>query len=286
MSDLKLLPAGNTVIFLHIPKTAGSTLHTLFDTRVRREASRGIFAADLDHEAVKALASEPDAQKRKIKLLRGHQPFGLHTVLPQPCSYVTVLRHPVARAISQYFYVLKNAHNPLHDQVRKMRSPGEFVESGISVGMNDGQVRWLQGGVHALGFGEVTPDHLEEAKRNIEEHFLCVGLTERFDDSILVLRHVLRWRTPPFYRRQNVNARKRAVADEDRERIQRHNQLDLELYEFAERLLDQQMAAADLDGNSVRRFQRANLVFSRLRWPQDLVTPSVRAAARRFIRPA
>ncbi len=112
-----------------------------------------MFAAAYNDEHAKTLASLSEEDRRAIKLLRGHQPFGLHRFLPQTCTYVTVLRDPVARVVSQFFYILKNPHNPLHDQVRKMASPAEFVQSGISVGMNDGQVRWLLGELRTLPFG-------------------------------------------------------------------------------------------------------------------------------------
>ena len=265
-----------TLIFLHIPKTAGSTLHSILDGRFAAHESMGVFSARFAHEQVARLAALDEAKKNSIRLLRGHQPFGLHRVFSQPCVYLTVLREPIARVTSQYYYILKNQHNPLHEQVRRMSSPAEFVASGISLGMNNGQVRWLLGEIDLVPFGELTQAHLEQVKTNIEKHFAWVGLTERFDESVMLLQRVLGWKVPPFYRKQNVNPSKQALRDSQLEAVSRHNQLDIALYEFATGLLEQRLAEALLGPNELRRFRVMNFAYSRLRWPQDFLPRAVR----------
>src|SRR5262245_16845682 len=96
---------GTTLIFLHIPKPAGTTVHHVLERQ---------FAAD----EVYSLAGDSWAsyrrdfqrltlpERKKIRVIKGHMEFGLHELLPQPATYVTVLRHPVDRIMSYYYYVL------------------------------------------------------------------------------------------------------------------------------------------------------------------------------------
>ncbi len=59
-----------------------------------------------------------------------------------------------------------------------------------------------------------------------------MGLTERFDESVLLLRRVMGWRTLPFYRSQNVNRKKAPIDDAQKEVIRAFNRYDIELYEM------------------------------------------------------
>ena len=76
------------VIFVHIGKTAGTTLSVIL---IRQYGKENIFAVDkskgITVETFKAL---PDEEKRQINLLRGHILFGLHNHLPQSATYITM----------------------------------------------------------------------------------------------------------------------------------------------------------------------------------------------------
>ncbi len=112
---------------------------------------------------------------------------------------------------------------------------GEFVASGVFREMDNGQVRQLTASGH-LPFGTCTPALLEQAIANLERHFCVVGLQERFDESVVLLRRALGWKIPPLYRRRNVGRRPSAEAGLSAETlriVQEHNALDLQLYEYA-----------------------------------------------------
>jgi len=231
---MKPLTDDEALIFLHIPKTAGSTLHTLLNGNFPARRVRNVFAATHDEPEVLALAALDPAAREQIRLLKGHMPFGLHRYLPQRARYMTVLREPVARVISQYFYVRRNVQNPHHAQVISANmSLGEFVSSGISPGMNDGHVRWLTDQIRTVPFGRTTAAALDEARANISEHFALVGMTERFDETILLLRNLLGWKHEPTYERENVARTKHkdvAISTADIDTVREFNQLDIQLY--------------------------------------------------------
>src|SRR3989304_7440515 len=86
------------VIFLHIPKTAGSSLRKVVERFYSPEKIYLIYERNHnnmhDRNAFKALS---DSDKLKIKIFMGHVSFGLHDFIPQACSYVTMLRDPIEK---------------------------------------------------------------------------------------------------------------------------------------------------------------------------------------------
>jgi hypothetical protein len=139
-------------------------------------------------------------------------------------------------------------------------SLGEFVSSGISVGVNNGQTRWLAGDLHAEPFGAAGTEMLAAAKRNIEEHFSLVGLTERFDETLLLIRALLGWRLYPFYRRENVARSKHktiSISEEDVAVVRAFNHLDLELYRFAYERFERQIGGTSIP-DQLAAFRRWN----------------------------
>jgi hypothetical protein len=236
------------LIFVHIPKTAGMTLRSILARQFPPEAVHTIRGQDPEAygEAIRAFAALPEEERRRIRLLQGHVAFGLHRLLPQGAAYVTMLRDPVARAASHYRYVLSNPGHELHELVTSRgMSLADYVQAGLRKGLNDGQVRLLSGD-GSSEFGQVSRELLERAKRNIEERFPVVGLSERFDESLLLMKRRFGWRRV-FYVSRNVargTASQPALDPEAVATIERHNRLDRELYRFAEERLDEQLRHA------------------------------------------
>jgi hypothetical protein len=232
-----MLNEDEVLIFLHIPKTAGSTFHTILGNQYKKSATKAVLGARYKDENIAQFISAPLEDKAHIKLFKGHMPFGLHEYIPAPCRYITFLRDPVERVISQYYYIKKNTHNPLHDAVEGGdMSIIDFVTSGIAVGMNNGQCRFINGDLDEFPFGENNRTLLDNAIINIEKYFELVGITERFDQSILLMSEALGWEKKPYYRRENVSKTKKTSREIDRntiETIKSYNTLDIELYDFA-----------------------------------------------------
>ncbi len=237
------------LIFLHIPKTAGSTFHTILSSRYCKKNTYNVFGSRYSEPEIKQFIELSLESKKHIRLLKGHMPFGLHKYINLKGRYISILRDPAERVISQYYYIKKNSYNPLHAQVEGGNmSIKKFVSSGISIGMNNGQCRFLNGDLDAYGFNECNAGLLDQVKKNINEHFLWLGVTERFDESILLLSKLMGWKKLPCYIRSNVsNIRKpkRKIGCEDMSVIEQFNSLDIQLYKYVNKLLDKQIAKID-----------------------------------------
>ena len=84
---------------------------------------------------------------------------------------------------------------------------------------------------------------LARAKNNLQEAFDVVGLAERFDETLLLLKNAFHWRHI-FYVKLNVTRvrpQQNEVPPETQRLIQEHNQLDLELYRHAQELFTEQL---------------------------------------------
>ena len=242
------------LIFLHIPKASGSTLH-----RILEREYRGRRIWDATYPEDEDLEQFPPDERASIELVKGHLHFGLHKLFPQRATYVTLVREPVERVISHYYYASRHPEHYLHRQIVDAGlTLRDYVTGNLSDELSNGQVRILSERARELS----TCDRgcLEEAKRNLVEHFPVVGVSERFDESVLLFQRAWGWRLP-LYARANVgdSSGRRSVDDETRVVIGERNQLDRELYDFAvERFEATIVAAGDDFARTLRRFRLLN----------------------------
>lgn len=140
----------------------------------------------------------------------------------------------------------------------------DYVTSGLSVELNNGQTRLLAGtgnsATDVLSFGCCSRELLENAKKNIQEHFICIGLMERFDETLILLKRFCGWKTP-YYARYNVNKKRRSksnVSEKTIEQIKSVNELDIELYQFVKERFDEQITQERYFDLEVKAFKATN----------------------------
>lgn len=150
-----------------------------------------------------------------------------------------MLRHPVDRVISHYYHVLKTPGNILHNEVvSKNMSLRDYVSSAITPQLTNGQTRLISGVERVdsiTGSDPVSAGILEIALRNLRDRVDILGISERFDESLIVFKRRLGWRNT-LYVRRNVARGRPSVEEVPRETIkiiEDQNEFDLELYEFA-----------------------------------------------------
>jgi hypothetical protein len=261
-------------VFLHVPKTAGLTLDHIIMQQHQARGSRFPFYKPGVWDPQEA-ACQQDA----TEVFYGHLHLGVHRYLTRPVTYYTLLRDPVERAISHYYFSLHNCllaeGHP--DQQRALEGKltlEYYVSSGHCREMDNPQTRLLAGesGLYdRVPFGHCTGALLEEAKDHLRENIHVVGLTEQFDASLLLIQRLCGWRTP-YYVKHNVTLarpRQTEVSATALAAIQERTQLDRKLYAYAVELFQEQV---DQQGSpfrgDVRRFQERNRRYGRwmARW--------------------
>ena len=111
----------NKIIFhLHQYKTGGKTLEGIL---YRQYISKLLYINNLIPINGNDLVSNriENLKNKKIfidyKAITGHMFFGAHRYFKdKECHYITILRYPITRAISYYYYMINSSHT---DEITK-----------------------------------------------------------------------------------------------------------------------------------------------------------------------
>jgi sulfotransferase famil protein len=243
-------------LFFHIPKAAGNTIKDLL---ARLYPAEQVYRIDGERirASNQALETWPVERRAQLRVVMGHMAFGIHHRLPQPSRYFTILREPVSRLVSHYYFVRSHHGHYLHRFVMANRiSLLEYVTRGLATELDNGQVRMLAGledeparlfrspepPPGSVGWGRCTRSHLEQAKHNLATYFDVVGLHSRFEATVALLNHQYGWGIAS-YESKNVTQNRPDLEDipaNVRDAIREVNALDVELYEFASGLFEAQ----------------------------------------------
>ncbi|WP_264739378.1 sulfotransferase family 2 domain-containing protein [Cytobacillus firmus] len=227
-----VIPAEDRIlIFMHIPKTGGMTLKRIIkrqypDIKILKDITDGKTSE------FKKIVSE-----KEIQFVFGHLSFGLHMHTNKPCTYVTMMREPIDRVISMYYYVIGKKDHPLHGIVKDLLIE-EFIDHpDLKVHTNNMQTK------RVLGKNSLSPSDLEQAKQNLEEHFSVIGITEMFDDSVALMKQKFNWNDISYVRK---NQTKKRLSKEEIDpiiinKIKANNELDIQLYNWAKNRLVQEL---------------------------------------------
>ena len=250
--------AERVIVYPHIPKCAGVTLSSIMRLNFRR--SRTLHPHTFDKPVADEMLSFTAESREQATFVWGHFHYGVHLYLGGRPTYVTVLRDPVQRVASLYGFILREPSHPLHERLNAGVSLEEYVSSGMDGDMTpNGQTRQVSG----QQYGEMGPSALESAKRNLNA-FAVVGITERFDETFVLVRRRLGL-VMPFYVTRNVTRTERIVSEEAEQMIRERNQMDLSLYAHAEEVFARQIAAEGPSfGREVARLRRLNPAVSAL----------------------
>jgi len=248
------------LIFLHIPKTGGSTLIPLIDWNYNNQT----YSIPV-HRKIQTFIDLPNAEKQTIQALQGQLFYGIHQYIPQDSQYITILRHPIKRVVSQYFY----------ENVRKQKLGEPLSDSPIEHFLEREpfqaytQLNLIAGGdtIEDALKRPLPVDALDRAKTNIESHFPVVGLIDAYDESILLMKRHFGWQRA-FYQQKNVNQGRKRFEDFSKATqkiIEQACQPELELYEYAQKRLTSQLEAQDAQfWQDLKTMQQANQRFTAL----------------------
>lgn len=234
------------VLFIHIPKTAGTTLRSI----IIKEYHPKIWYLYTKYRE-KPLNRQSIIEKIKknhhLKCICGHIGFGIwspytgesvltHYQPERPITYISMLRDPIDQVISHYYF-LQTIFLPRNDpnHILLKTSFEEFIKMKQYTNL---QTLYIAGGSLDL----------QMAKENITKHFKVVGITERFNESVFLMKKELGWKNI-HYKKQNITPNRPSKDTLSRhviDMIKKYNQLDIELYHYARQLLERKIASLDL----------------------------------------
>lgn len=240
-SNLDIKALDKPLMFLHIPKTAGTSFTNYLCTNLPANQIAPPFIGDI---------SVPSINDESFKLYWGHITYEMVRKIKRNYYTLIFLRDPLARVISQY----KSWHNPKNlgekwlsimsaDQIEALHfsqsvTLDEFILSDhphIIDNIRDIQTRYLAD-------AQDTATMLESAIHNLSENIYYFGIMERFHDSIALFRNLFA-NTVPYALSSRTENRSSIlvppISSQALERVKELNQNDYQLYEFALKQFDE-----------------------------------------------
>lgn len=211
-----------TLIYIHIPKCAGSTMMGV----LRQNYGPGFFRI------------KPGGQWRDIKIPRGatcvagHIPYGIGNQIQGPVKYAVMLRRPLDRVASLYRFCREFSGHRWHKKAISM-CLADFVNKCLMSDLDNGMVRWLAGrsDVGTLKIQEmVGPEDLARAVRHLGA--MHIGFVEEFQLSLKRFGKLFNWQDLGYTVRQR-SKRKRDLTEADIKAVKTLNQYDIALYNWA-----------------------------------------------------
>ena len=227
------------IFFIHPPKSGGSTVISFFDLNKGKDQF-AVFAWDREGWGscrAKLLASGIGG---------GHHPYGIHRTIKHPVRYCTILRDPLARQISHYWYAASGKNGEVMRGVHVSASEALVQQGTLSL---DEWVSESLGGKNL--FVEMLSGHsvpnetsLEVAQSHLRQHVATVGLCENMSEFLLRLAGMSGLKLPFYFEtNKTVASPKRAshLSEAARQKFLEDNSLDYELFRDAKRLIDKQV---------------------------------------------
>ena len=253
-------------IHLHIPKTGGTTLRDIIQRQYRSEK---ILMIPKLEESKNILKEVSTSQINQLKLIQGHLKYGIHNHFYRRAKYFAIIRDPINRVLSTYYYVLSQKNNPQNlSTSNNQMTIYDFVQSGVNPFLINGQTQLISGKTGDIDNPIIESEELFSlAKENIENDFLFLGITEMFDETILILKNMLGWHMP-YYSIANRTKKKPnydAVNPTIISFIKEHNQLDIKLYNITKTSLLNRIAEEnDIFQNRINKFKKINRLLNPL----------------------
>ncbi len=210
-------------IFLHVPKTGGTTLDCAINHTDWVKEHDTFFYRHIQNDTKLSNAGD-------VFVKANHSKYKEYDIF-------SMLRHPVDRLISEYFFVRnrKEFYSLIRKQPRNLREHAENIQT-----RNYMTAFFL--GKRIYDTKPVTKDELKRVIECINEYPIYVGILEQYDKSLNYLSDKMgvKWPKKIEVKRITLNRPElEEISDDVKSIILENNQLDLELYEHCLNILEQ-----------------------------------------------
>lgn len=211
---------GPCVLFMHIQKTAGTAFRDAILGNYAT-AQTALIYPNPPGIARKKFRLMPEEQRRDLRFAIGHFKFGIHEELGQPYEYVTILRDPVQRVISNYRHLCRNGSTSATLE--------SLLESGAAMELDNLMTRFFCGQEGIYPAGSVDQDWYERALANARQ-FRFIGNQARPDAAWTELCRLYGWSSGTLHKVNAAAGPQPKVSARTQDMIASYNRYDLLLY--------------------------------------------------------
>ncbi|MBC7999950.1 MAG: sulfotransferase family 2 domain-containing protein [Leptolyngbya sp.] len=239
--DAKLTAALNekiapVIVFTHIQKTAGNSVIAFLQRCLSTPRVARIH--ELEMASRETIKGAIDSKFGLYDVMSGHIPFArrIDLLLDRPNVNISIMREPVDRVVSLYFY-LKANESWLEQGKYVTQNNLSLLEFATSEAYFDNHMVRMLCDLEptSVPIGQCSEEMLEQAKINIVKNFLLVGLTEKINEFLEVLAHIFCWSLEDVPR-ENVNELRSPISKfptDVLDAVAERNKYDVALYKFA-----------------------------------------------------
>lgn len=252
--------------FLHIPRTAGTTLNSI----LRNNFAPGEIISVYEKDDYALHASHSAEELKNIRLIQGHlllQRYDPPVMYGQPVRVFTFLREPLDRLLSEYAFLRSWPANHLYRYLNDNTvSFKEYIESREKQLFYRGK-NFMTRCISGMDDSKPYPVRaLARAKMHLEKSFGFVGIQERFMESLVLLGDYLGLNNL-LHEKRNVLKKNelQEIPHEELAIAKEYNQGDVELYKFACQLFEDRVQARGKEfTDQVRKLEFLNAKFQKI----------------------
>jgi hypothetical protein len=226
-------------LFLHIPKTAGTSLRADIAGQLRYSETLLVYPGSGVGLSLEQLAAMPDHQKRQFSLVFGHFFVGLHRLIPQPSHYVTFVREARSRLRSNVMHHATLGTTFAYEGIAC--PPSLAINEGLDEQFDNLMTRIIAGvTIEEVPRGSVGSRELDMAIDNIRRHFAFVGQYECLQHSLDQLCRLLGVAGVPVSEANRTADRPIVYHEDEMQKINwpslfARNRIDILLYSYLHR---------------------------------------------------
>lgn len=267
-----------TLRFLHIPKTAGTTFTSILK---RQYFGNKCFSFTYDiNSDTRRYEALSDIERASITLFTGHAPIMTGIKDADNATTITFLRDPVSR-VKSFCQHVSEGKSPylINDFPPSTFNLDDFLDSGKGE-LSNLQAKTLINtrSCETPLFDSLLPAEARDAALDcLFNKISYFGLQEYFNESLIIFSSALNWKMP-FYAYKNKKENSKLIQFKPRhlQKIAALNAIDIEIYNHAREHFLGRLNNVSFDEKKLKRLQRINKYGSPVIQMEDRVIGLVR----------